>query len=156
MFEGPQVSKHSRYPDIHFSCSFFSLRISWWFSPSYYYRKFLSSSKDHDVYRFYLPQPRILIRLPNKLLLFNLFFILFKISYTSYFFCFEIHTHTHTHTYMSFSGGSVVKKKSACQCRRNRVHPWVGKIPWRRQWQPIALFLLGKSYGQRSLVVHSS
>ena len=26
---------------------------------------------------------------------------------------------------------------------------WVGKIPWRRKWQPIAVFLPGKS--QRSL-----
>ena len=22
-------------------------------------------------------------------------------------------------------------------------HPWVGKIPWRRKWQPIPAFLLG-------------
>ena len=30
--------------------------------------------------------------------------------------------------------------------------PWVGKIPWRRTWQPISVFLPGKSHGQRSLV----
>ena len=29
--------------------------------------------------------------------------------------------------------------------------PWVGKIPWRREWQPTAVFLPEKSYGQRSL-----
>ena len=29
--------------------------------------------------------------------------------------------------------------------------PWVGKIPWRREWQPTAVFLPGKSHGQRSL-----
>ena len=51
-------------------------------------------------------------------------------------------------------------KESACQCRRHRRHgfdPWVGKIPWRRKWQPTPVFLPGKAYGQRSLahcVVH--
>ena len=29
--------------------------------------------------------------------------------------------------------------------------PWVGKIPWRRKWQPIPVFLSGKPHGQRSL-----
>ena len=28
------------------------------------------------------------------------------------------------------------KKESACQCRRRGFNPWVGKIPWRRKWQP--------------------
>jgi len=27
----------------------------------------------------------------------------------------------------------------------------VGKIPWRRNWQPTPVFLPGESYGQRSL-----
>ena len=27
-------------------------------------------------------------------------------------------------------------KDSACQSRRHRFNPWVGKIPWRRKWQP--------------------
>ena len=30
--------------------------------------------------------------------------------------------------------------------------PWVGKIPWRREWQPIPIFLPGEFHGQRSLV----
>ena len=30
--------------------------------------------------------------------------------------------------------------------------PWVGKIPWRRKWQPTPVFLPGESHGQRSLV----
>ena len=34
-------------------------------------------------------------------------------------------------------------------------HPWVGKIPWKREWQPSSVFLLGKSYGQRSLAGYS-
>ena len=27
-------------------------------------------------------------------------------------------------------------KRSACQYRRCGFDPWVGKIPWRRKWQP--------------------
>ena len=30
--------------------------------------------------------------------------------------------------------------------------PWVGKIPWRRAWQPIPAFLPGEFHGLRSLV----
>ena len=33
-----------------------------------------------------------------------------------------------------------------------RFNPWVGKIPWRRKWQPTPAFLPGKSHRQRSLV----
>ena len=45
-------------------------------------------------------------------------------------------------------------KEPICQCRRLErcgFDPWVGKIPWRRKWQPAPVFLLGKSHGQRSL-----
>ena len=41
------------------------------------------------------------------------------------------------------------------QCRRLGLDPWVGKIPWRRKWQSSAVFLSGKSHGQRSLVGYS-
>ena len=50
-------------------------------------------------------------------------------------------------------GGSVVE--SACQCKSHRrcgFAPWVGKILWRRKWQPIPVFLPRESHGQRSLV----
>ena len=43
-------------------------------------------------------------------------------------------------------------KELACQCRRHRSNPWVGKIPWRREWLPIAVFLPGESQGRGSLV----
>ena len=33
--------------------------------------------------------------------------------------------------------------------------PWVGKIPWRRAWQPTAIFLPGESQRQRSLQGYS-
>ena len=42
-------------------------------------------------------------------------------------------------------------KEPACQCRRCGFNPWVGKIPWRRKWQPAPVFLPGKSHRQRSL-----
>ena len=43
-------------------------------------------------------------------------------------------------------------KEAACQCRRHGFDPWVRKIPWRRKWKPISVFLPEKSHGQRSLV----
>ena len=49
-------------------------------------------------------------------------------------------------------------KESACQCRSHRRHgfnPWVGKIPWRRGWQPTPVFLPGESHGQRGLAGYS-
>ena len=50
-------------------------------------------------------------------------------------------------------------KEFACQCRRHKRHefdPLVGKILWKRKWQPAPLFLPGKSHGQRSLEGYSS
>ena len=35
------------------------------------------------------------------------------------------------------------------------LNPWVGKIPWRRKWQPTPIFLPGKSHGWRSLAGYS-
>ena len=35
-------------------------------------------------------------------------------------------------------------------------NPWVGKIPWRRKWQPTPVFLPGKFHGQRSLMGYKS
>ena len=46
--------------------------------------------------------------------------------------------------------GSVVKNPPAMQetCRRHEFSPWVGKIPWRRKWQPTLVFLPGESQGR--------
>ena len=33
--------------------------------------------------------------------------------------------------------------------------PWVGKIPWRREWLPTSLFLPEEPHGQRSLAGYS-
>ena len=38
------------------------------------------------------------------------------------------------------------------QCRRPRFDPWVGKIAWKKAWQPTAVFLPGEFHGQRSLM----
>ena len=49
-------------------------------------------------------------------------------------------------------------KEPTCQFRRHKryeFYPWIGKIPWRRAWQPIPVFLAGESHGQRSLVGYS-
>ena len=42
-------------------------------------------------------------------------------------------------------------KESTCQCGRHEFDPWVGKIPWRREWQPTPVFSPGESHAQRSL-----
>ena len=52
---------------------------------------------------------------------------------------------------MGFPGGAS-GKEPACQCRRCRFDPWIGKILCRRKWQPTPVFLPGESHGQRSLV----
>ena len=57
---------------------------------------------------------------------------------------------------MGFPGGSVVKNLSDYSGDTgDAFNPWVGKIPWRRKWQPTPVFLPGKSNGQRNLVGYS-
>ena len=56
-------------------------------------------------------------------------------------------------SHLGFSGGTSGKDPT-CQCRRSKrrgFNPWVGKIPWRRKWQPTPAFLPGESRGQRNL-----
>ena len=31
------------------------------------------------------------------------------------------------------------------QCGRSGLDPWIGRIPWRRAWQPTPVFLPGES-----------
>ena len=47
----------------------------------------------------------------------------------------------------------MVKNLPAVQ--ETRFEPWVGKVPWRRKWQPTPVFLPGKSHGWRRLVGYS-
>ena len=55
-------------------------------------------------------------------------------------------------------GVQIPGLESACQCRRHKrrgFDPWMGKIPWRRAWQPTSVFSPGRSYGHRSVVGYS-
>ena len=57
-----------------------------------------------------------------------------------------------------FPDGSV-GKESDCNAGdtgdRRGFDLWIGKIPWRRKWQPTLVFLAWKIYGQRNLVGYS-
>ena len=44
---------------------------------------------------------------------------------------------------LGFPGGS--DGKDCPQCRRPGFDPWVGKIPWRSEWEPTPVFLSGES-----------
>ena len=49
---------------------------------------------------------------------------------------------------------ALVVKNLPANAERNKrcgFIPGSGRIPWRRTWQPIPVFLPGESYGQRSL-----
>ena len=57
--------------------------------------------------------------------------------------------HRYIYAYNYIHSGSVVKNPPAMDppathestCMRRGFSPWVGKIPWRREWQPTPLFL---------------
>ena len=92
-----------------------------------------------------------------------------------------IYTYTHTYIHMGFPGsflGSSADKESAfnagdpgsipglgrypregigyLQCRKPGFDPWVGKMPWRRAWQPTPVWsCLENPHGQRSLGFYS-
>ena len=40
--------------------------------------------------------------------------------------------------------------------RKFGFNPWVGKIPWKREWQCTLVFLPGEFHGQRSLAGYKS
>ena len=52
-----------------------------------------------------------------------------------------------------FPGGS--DGKASAYSAGAGFDPWVGKIPWRRKWQPTPALLPGESRGWRSLVGYS-
>ena len=45
----------------------------------------------------------------------------------------------------------IVSALSFLQCGIPEFDPWVGKIPWRREWLPTPVFLPGEFHGQRTL-----
>ena len=46
-------------------------------------------------------------------------------------------------------------QEPVCQYRRCRFSPWIGKIPWWREWLPTLVFLPRESQWQRSLAGYS-
>ena len=55
-----------------------------------------------------------------------------------------------------FPGGASGKEPT-CRCRRHkrcRFNPWVGKIPWRRKWQPTPYSFLENSTDRGACSVH--
>ena len=60
-------------------------------------------------------------------------------------------------SFLDFSTFQVVLvvKNPPANYKRHRFNPWVGKISWRRNWQPTLVFLPGKFHGQRSLASYS-
>ena len=46
----------------------------------------------------------------------------------------------------------LAKARDIMRCRYD---PWVGKIPWKRAWQPTLVFLPGETHGPRSVVGYS-
>ena len=58
--------------------------------------------------------------------------------------------------FMGFPGSSVGKESAGNAGRRppamqeTQFNSWVGKIPWRRKWQPTSVFLPGKSHRERT------
>ena len=64
----------------------------------------------------------------------------------------------HTQDLLGGFPGGTSGKEPVYQCRRPKTHkfnPWVGKIPWRRAWQPTPVFLLNpKDRGVWRATVH--
>ena len=48
--------------------------------------------------------------------------------------------------------GGTSGKEPTCHRKRQGFNSWVGKIPWRRKWQPTLVFLPGKFHGHWRLL----
>ena len=57
--------------------------------------------------------------------------------------------------FLGFPGGSDGKESACNEGELAGFNPCVGKIPWRRAWQPTPAFLPGESYGQWNLAGNS-
>jgi len=57
--------------------------------------------------------------------------------------------------FLNYPGGLLRWLRICLQCGRPEFNPWVRKIPWRREWQLILVFLPGEFHEQRSLVTYS-
>ena len=75
----------------------------------------------------------------------NLFILLSSLVHLGYM---QIHVIQFPLVILGFPGGSDGKDG---KWGRPRFDPWVGKIPWRRKWQPTPVFLPGELHGQRRM-----
>ena len=41
------------------------------------------------------------------------------------------------------------------QCRIHEFDPWIGKLPWRKEWLPAPVLLPGEFHEQKSLAGYS-
>ena len=55
--------------------------------------------------------------------------------------------------FSSFSGDANARHHLSH--KRREFDPWVGKIPWRRTWQPTPVFFSAESHRQRGLAGYS-
>ena len=68
--------------------------------------------------------------------------------------------HKNTHIYVEKWASQVVllvknPPANTGDIKRCGIDSWVRKIPWRKAWQPTAVFLPGESHGQTNLVGYS-
>ena len=89
----------------------------------------------------------------------DLFTIYVMILLTIIFFVVVNRTFIFNEVFLSQLGvpGGASSVESSCQCRRHksgRFDLWVRRISWSRKWQPVPIFLPGKSHGQRSLAAY--
>ena len=61
-----------------------------------------------------------------------------------------------SYSIQGFQGGAGSKEPlSNARDLRSGLDPWIGKIPWRRNWQPTSVFLPREPRGQKRLVGYS-
>ena len=58
---------------------------------------------------------------------------------------------------MWYIGASLVAQtiRICLQCRRPRFDPWVGKMPWRKEWLPTPVLMPREFHRQRNLARYS-
>ena len=67
----------------------------------------------------------------------------------------EVELLSHVSPSFNFGGEPLYCIGASLVAQRPRFNPWVGKIPWRRKWQPTPIILPGESHGRRSLLGNS-
>ena len=66
----------------------------------------------------------------------------------------EIQKRGDTYVYIAGFPWWLSRKESTCKTGGCGFYPWVGKIPWRKKWQPIPVPLHRRSHGSWQGTVH--